>query len=120
VSEAEYPRALVRIIEEVSKTSGWAKAPAQEIMEGVKQTPGHKFIDSRIRWSTYKHATGTLYKSNGNGITRACAGWLARAKMLTLPASTEGLRITRRVQRARKHILAPTARASCRVEFYAI
>lgn len=60
VEDPEYPKALVTVIDQCVATSGWARPPLNSLWTGIEQSPGHKHIHTRMRWSSFKHRTGSL------------------------------------------------------------
>lgn len=56
----EYREALKSLIETIVKSGGWVSLPGtfKAVSEGIEKTPAHQHIQDRIKWSTFKHATG--------------------------------------------------------------
>lgn len=58
----EYREALKSLIEAIVKSAGWVSLPGtfEAVSEGIKKTAAHQHIQDRIKWSTFKHATGGM------------------------------------------------------------
>eukprot|EP00892_Ulva_mutabilis_P010448 jgi/Ulvmu1/7776/UM004_0005.1 len=58
--DSEYEEALKCVVETIVKTAGWVSLPStfESVEEGIRKTEADQHIRERIRWSTFKHATG--------------------------------------------------------------